>query len=46
MEFVGIACVVAEGGGDLVDVFVQSNGIGFAVVPRFNCGKGLGVGID
>ena len=46
VELVGVAGVVAEGGGDLGDVFGEGDGVGLAVVPSFDCGKSGGMGID
>lgn len=46
VDFVGVAGVVAEGGGDFGDVFGEGDGVGFAVVPGFDCGESGGVRVD
>lgn len=46
VEFVGIAGVVAEAGGDFGKVFGGGDGVGFAVVPGFDGGEGGAVFVD
>ena len=46
VEFVGVAGVVAEAGGDFGQVFGGGDGVGFAVVPGFDGGEGGSVFVD
>lgn len=46
VEFVGVAGVIAEAGGNLGEVFGGGDGVGFAIVPGFDGGEGGSVFVD
>ena len=45
VELVRIASIIAETGADFSHVFIQRHLIRLAVVPGFDCGEDLGVGV-
>ena len=46
MELVGVAGVVAQGARDFGQVFGEGDGVGFSIVPGFDCGESGRVGVD
>lgn len=43
MQFIRISSIIPQRTGDFGDVLGQGDLVGFAIVPRFNRGEGLGM---
>ena len=46
VDFVCVATIIAKGAADFGEILVQSNRVGFAVVPGLDCSKNFSVGVN